>query len=132
MKNKLKVAAVATIGAIVSFAPSYFLADRVLIAYWEWQHGPMKITFWADERALAVALGICAFVFYGVYRRFQRRLPSNEQISRRVLGLSLIAAMVVLYVGIAAYEIHSIRIAVQSSPWSGAVQGGGERSIARR
>jgi uncharacterized BrkB/YihY/UPF0761 family membrane protein len=64
---------VAVFVALLAFAVFYNAFLQAFIQYWEWQHDgrPMKFTFWADERALPVALLACALVFFFTFRHFQ-------------------------------------------------------------
>ncbi len=41
----------------------------------------MKITLWADDRALLLSLSLCAIVFYLMVRYFQRRLQQINKSS---------------------------------------------------
>jgi len=68
------------VAALVAFVPSFEVFDRALIAYWEWQHEgrKMKITLWADDRALLLSPSLRAVVFYVTVRYLQRqRLRTN-------------------------------------------------------
>jgi hypothetical protein len=105
MQTRIKAACGGIVAALVAFVPSFLLFDRMFIAYWEWQHEgrPMKFTFWADERALLLALSLCAVVFYAVVRYLQRHAASGQQIQRRSLVIAGASGVVVVYLSVLAY-----------------------------
>jgi hypothetical protein len=72
--TQVRAVVVAVFVALLAFAVFYNVSLRAFIKYWEWQHDgrPMKFTFWADERALPVALLACAIVFFFTFRHFRR------------------------------------------------------------
>ncbi len=63
----------------------------------------MKFTLWADERALLLALSLCAVTFYTTVRHFQRQAPPNQQFTARSLVIAAISGVAVIYVSVLAY-----------------------------
>ena len=105
MRKRIKAVCAGVVVTLVAFVPSFKIFDWVLIAYWEWQHEgrKMKITLWADDRALLLSLSLCAIVFYLMVRYFQRHSPANQQIKRRSLVIGAVLGVVVVYLSVVAY-----------------------------
>ena len=105
MQTRVKSLCAGIFGAVLAFVPSFALFDWALILYWEWQHEgrKMKFTLWADERALLLALSLCAVIFYTIVRHFQRQAPPNHQFNRRSLVIAAISGVAVIYVSLLAY-----------------------------
>ena len=105
MQTRVRALCAGIVAALVAFVPSFTFFDCALIAYWEWQHEgrKMKFTLWADERALLLALSLCAVVFYVTVRYLQRHAPLDQQIKRRSLVIAGLSGVVVLYLIAAAY-----------------------------
>jgi H+/Cl- antiporter ClcA len=76
--GQLRAAVVALVAALLALIVSYKTFLWALIKYWEWQHDGrrMKVTFWADERALPLALLVCAIVFFVTFKYIQQRRKS--------------------------------------------------------
>lgn len=111
MRTRVKAVCAGVVVALVAFVPSFKVFDWALIAYWEWQHEgrKMKITLWADDRALLLSLSICAVVFYVMVRYFQHYLPADQQIKRRSLVIGAVFGVVVVYLSIVAYVLMIAR-----------------------
>ncbi|MCU1287125.1 MAG: hypothetical protein JWO13_3475 [Acidobacteriales bacterium] len=77
--NTVRVWAVALLTTFVVFATSYKLLLWDLISYWEWQHDGrrMKFTFWADERALPLALFVSGISLFLTLKYLRKRQASN-------------------------------------------------------
>jgi hypothetical protein len=107
MKTRVKAVCGGVVAGVMAFVPSFMLFDWILVAYWEWQHEgrPMKITLWADERALLMALLLCAAVFYLTARYLQRRLSMDQQIKRRSLLIGAASGVVLIYASVYAYVL---------------------------
>jgi len=92
MRKGVKAVCAGVVVALVAFVPSFKVFDWVLIAYWEWQHEgrKMKMTLWADDRALLPSFSLCAVVFYVTVRYLQRHLPTDQQIRRRWLVIGAV------------------------------------------
>ena len=105
MQTRVKAVCGGIVAALVAFVPLFILSDWMLVAYWEWQHDgrPMKFTLWADERALLIALFLCATVFYLTVRYLQRRLSMDQQIRRRSLLIGAASGVVLIYFSVVAY-----------------------------
>jgi hypothetical protein len=93
--------------ALVAFVPSFKFFEWALIAYWEWQHDgrQMKITLWADDRALLLSLSLCAVVFCATVRYLQRHLSADQQITRRSLVIGAVFVALVVFLSIVAYVL---------------------------
>jgi H+/Cl- antiporter ClcA len=78
LTGRLRAAVVALVAALLALIVSYKMFLWALIKYWEWQHHGrrMKFTFWADERALPLALLVCAIVFFVTFKYIQQRRKS--------------------------------------------------------
>jgi hypothetical protein len=65
-KHQMRAYAAAGIAATSVFVVLYQVFRWLFIRYWEWQHDGrrMKFTFWADERALLLALLVGVLAFY--------------------------------------------------------------------
>ena len=65
-KHQMSAYAAAGIAATSVFVVLYQVFRWLFIRYWEWQHDGrrMKFTFWADERALLLALLVGLLAFY--------------------------------------------------------------------
>jgi hypothetical protein len=111
MRTRVKTVCAGVGAALVAFVPSFKVFDWALIAYWEWQHEgrKMKITLWADDRALLLSLSLCAVVFYVMVRYLQRHLPADQQIKRRSLVIGAVFSGVVVYLSIIAYVWMIVR-----------------------
>jgi len=77
-KHRMRAWAVSGIAAISASVIVYRLFRWVFILYWEWQHEGrrMKFTFWADERALPLAVLAGFFAFYLPFRYYRQRNDS--------------------------------------------------------
>ena len=64
-RSTVRPVVVAVGAALSALAVCHKVFLWAFIKYWEWQHDGrrMKFTFWADERALSLALLICGGVF---------------------------------------------------------------------
>lgn len=111
MRTRVKAVCTGIVATLVAFVPSFKIFDWALVAYWEWQHEGrrMKITLWADDRALLLSLSLCAIVFYLMVRYFQRHLPADQQIKRRWLVIGAVCGVVVVYLSIVAYVWMIVR-----------------------
>jgi hypothetical protein len=110
MQTRLKAVCAGIVVALAAFVPSFKVFDWVLVAYWEWQHDKkMKITLWADDRALLLALLLCGVVFYVTVRYWQRHLPAEQRIKRRWLVVGALFAVIVVFLSIAAYVLAIVR-----------------------
>ena len=105
MQTRVKALCAGIVAALAAFVPLFALFDWTLIAYWEWQHEgrKMKFTLWADERALLLALSLCAVVFYLSVRHLQRHAPADQQVNRRTLMFAGVSGVAVIYVSVVAY-----------------------------
>ena len=105
MQTRVKSLCAGIVAAVLAFLASFALFDWALISYWEWQHEgrKMKLTLWADERALLLALSLCALVFYMIVRHFQRKAPADQQFSPRSLVIAGTSGVAVIYVLVLAY-----------------------------
>jgi hypothetical protein len=67
--------AASAIVAISALIVAYQVFLWIFIRYWEWQHEGrrMKFTFWADERALPVAVLVGVLAMYATLRYYRRR-----------------------------------------------------------
>jgi hypothetical protein len=70
----LRAIALASLAALSAAVVSYEIFLWIFIKYWEWQHEgrKMEFIFWADERAMPLALIVCAVVF-GLTNSYLRR-----------------------------------------------------------
>jgi len=111
MRTRVKTVCAGIVAALVAFVPSFKVFDWALIAYWERQHEgrKMKLTLWADDRALLLSLSLCAVVFYAAVRYLQRHSPADQQIRRRWLVIGTVFGVVVVYLSIAAYVLTIAR-----------------------
>jgi hypothetical protein len=111
MRTRVKTVCAGIVAALVAFAPSFKVFDWALIAYWEWQHEgrKMKITLWADDRALLLSLSLCAVVFYVTVRYLQRHLPADQQTKQRSLVIGTVFGAVVVFLSIVAYVLMIAR-----------------------
>jgi hypothetical protein len=111
MRTRVKTVCAGVVAALVAFVPSFKIFDWAFIALWEWQHDgrKMKITLWADDRALMLSLSLCAVVFYAVVRYLQRAMPAGQQIKRRWLVIGAVFGVVVIYLSIVAYLVMITR-----------------------
>jgi hypothetical protein len=76
--HQMRDYAAAGIAAMLAFVVFYQVFRWLFIRYWEWQHDGrrMKFTFWADERALPLALLVGVLAFYLTLRYCWRRSAS--------------------------------------------------------
>jgi hypothetical protein len=111
MQTRVKRVCAGIVAALVAFVPSFKVFDWALIAYWEWQHEgrKMKLTLWADDRALLLSLFLCAIVFYVTVRYLQRQSPTDQQIRRRWLVIGAVFGVVVVYLSVVAYVLMITR-----------------------
>ena len=115
MRTRVKTVCAGIVAALVAFAPSFEVLDWVLIRYWEWQHEgrKMKLTLWADDRALLLSFCLCAVVFYITVRYLQRYLPTDRRLGPRWLVIGAGVGVVAVYLSIVA---HMLMIARRFSP----------------
>ena len=75
---RVRPVVVAVGAALSALAVCHKVFLWAFIKYWEWQHDGrrMKFTFWADERALSLAIPICGGVFLFTLRYLHRRYRS--------------------------------------------------------
>jgi hypothetical protein len=80
VKEKVQAAGMSLLTSLCALVLSYQLFDWALIRYWEWQHDGrrMKFTFWADERAIPLAVLVCIFVLFLTNRLIRRRLENDR------------------------------------------------------
>ena len=111
MRVRVKSVCAGVVVALVAFVPSFKVFDWALIAYWEWQHEghKMKITLWADDRALLLSLSLCAVVFYVMARYLQRHLPADQQTKRQSLVIGAVFGVVIVFLSIVAYVLMITR-----------------------
>ena len=104
MQTRLKALCAGIIAASMAFVPLFAIFDWAFIEYWEWQHEgrKMKFTLWADERALPLALSLCAVVFYMTVRHLQRNAPADQQVKRRTLVIAGVSGAALMYFSIVA------------------------------
>ena len=102
MGMRLKSLCAGIVAAVMAFVPLFVIFDWALVAYWEWQHEgrKMKITLWADERALLLALSLCAVIFFITARRFQRHTPADQWLSPLSLVIAGISGETVIYISV--------------------------------
>lgn len=106
MQTRAKTISSSFVAAAISFVASFKLFDWALIVYWEWQHQrKMKFTFWADSRALLLAICFCSVVFYTTTRYIQRKMPADQQMRRRSLVLGTVLGAVLVLFSIVAYVL---------------------------
>ena|SRR5678815_1090589 len=105
MGLRVKTLCAGIVAALVAFVPLFVLFDWALVACWEWQHEgrKMKITLWADERALLLALSLCAVIFFITARRSQRHTPADQRLSQLPLVIAGISGVAVIYVSVLTY-----------------------------
>jgi hypothetical protein len=110
MQTRLKAVSAGIAVALVAFVPSFKIFGWTLIAYWGWQHDKkMKITLWADDRALLLTLFLCGVVFYVTVRYLQQHLPADQRIKRRWLVVGALVGVIVVFLSIAAYVLMIVR-----------------------
>ncbi len=111
MRTRVKTVCAGIVAAAVAFVPSFKAFEWAFIDYWEWQHEgrEMKITLWADDRALLLSLSLCAVVFYVTARHLQRHLPAVQQIKRRSLVIGAVFGVVLVFLSIVAYVLMIAR-----------------------
>jgi hypothetical protein len=73
--GRLRAIVLALLAVLSALVISYKVFLWMFIKYWEWQHEGrrMKFTFWADERALPLALIVCVVVFFLTTRYLRSR-----------------------------------------------------------
>jgi hypothetical protein len=80
IKEKVLAAGISLLTSLCALVVSYEFFDWVLIRYWEWQHDGrrMKITFWADFRALQLAVLFCIVVLIPANRLIRKRMEKDR------------------------------------------------------
>jgi hypothetical protein len=73
--GRLRATVIALLAALSALVVSYKVFLRTFVRYWEWQHDGrrMKFIFWAEERALPLAVIVCSVVFFLTNRYLRRR-----------------------------------------------------------
>ena len=78
-KYRMRAYAASGIVAMSALVVAYQLFRWVFTRYWEWQHEGrrMMFTFWAEERALPLAVLAGVFAFYATLRYYRRRREAS-------------------------------------------------------